>query len=114
MTPTIEQPPADCPNGGICIEDEIQRRRASDRGAWARWALGGVLSILSISTGWLLGRVNNHQDKIVQHDQQLTTLEKADVEIKALEKEKRDDDGQWRRRMEDKLDRVVEKVGRLR
>lgn len=110
MNTTLRQPPADCPNGEICIEEEVQRRRASDRGVWVRWGVGGVMGALAIATGWLLGRVNTHQDKIIQHESEITTLKSADVEIKSFEKERREEERVWKERIENKIDRVVERL----
>jgi hypothetical protein len=109
MNPPLQQPPENCPNGEICIEEEIQRRRASDRNVWIRWSLGIALSVLGFCVAGLLGRVSAHGDKIIEHGAAITTLKDADAEMKAAEKIRREEDQSWKRRIEEKIDRLVER-----
>lgn len=109
MRPILRQPPVDCPNEEICIEDEVQRRRSSDRSQWIRWTAGIILSALGFCTAVLIGRVSNHGERLVATENDISTLKEVDKEIKAREKEVHEDEWKWRTRMEEKLDRLVER-----
>ena len=113
MTP-LYQPPDNCPNGEVCLDDVNLRRRSEDRGEWIRWSVGIVLVILTSLVAWAFGRLGNHETMLGVQGAEINTLKASDMQIHSDLRESKEDYRARLTRIENKQDEILVMLSRRR